>query len=289
MTTYVPPTRKPNVRTDQSRVNEIDAYGYRPLEHPWKLLCSYEFLQQWRCEPLLVPTHYWHRDEPARTTWTEKGAQLVKSRQYKEGEIAAKPGEHYIALRPTSDEYYLFPEDVGAFRHSWVLVRKDRPDVVVIEGLPLPSVSKTSAYNAQYCSLFFRPWTLRRGDATVPHLSLLGMDSGVLQEWQGSVDQPSQVRSPCRLTKKTTQQGTESASEKVSWKTAWDGYVRGNVVSETAAKLIQRFLLNTMASSGSAADDAQSEADASEDEAELPPLKLPCQQFQEITRIDQGS
>ena len=56
--TYVPATRKPNVRTNRSRVNECDAYGYRPLEEPWKLLSAYEFLRHWRCEPLLVPTAY---------------------------------------------------------------------------------------------------------------------------------------------------------------------------------------------------------------------------------------
>ena len=58
--------------------------------------------------------------------------------------------------------------------------------------------------------------------------------------------------------------------------------MRGNVVSEAAARLIQSFLLNTMASSGKAADDDESDADASEDECELPPLKLPSQQFYEL-------
>ena len=46
--TYVPPTRKPNVRTDRARANEFDVYGYRPLEYPWKLLSAYEFLERWR-------------------------------------------------------------------------------------------------------------------------------------------------------------------------------------------------------------------------------------------------
>ena len=68
---------------------------------------------------VLVPTHYLDRNQPARTTWTKKGAQLVRSQQYKDAEVAAKAGEHYIAVKPESDEYFLFPEDVGPFCHSW--------------------------------------------------------------------------------------------------------------------------------------------------------------------------
>ena len=158
MTTYVPPARKPIVRTGQSRVNDFDAYGHRPLAHPWKLLSAYEFLRQWWCEPLLVPTHYLNRKQPARTEWTQQGKQLVRSQQYWDGDIAAKPGEHYVAVAANSDDkYFLLPHDAGNFRHAWALVRKSRPDVVVVEGLRMPSVNRTSVYNAQYCSLFFRP------------------------------------------------------------------------------------------------------------------------------------
>ena len=216
MTTYVPPTRRPNLRTDKSKANEFDAYGYRPMEHPWKLLSAYEFLQQWRCEPLLVPTHYLNRNEPARTTWTEKGAKLIKSQQYKDGEVAAKPGEHFRALKPKTDKYFTFPDDAGPFSHSWVLVRKHRPDVVVVEGLGLPSVNKTSAYNAQYCSLFFRPWTLHCGDATVPRLSLLGMGKAVLQQWHESLLRPSPDQASKRLKNKTTTNEKKSAQDMVS-------------------------------------------------------------------------
>ena len=159
VTTYVPPAGRPSVRGDQSRVNEVDAYGFRPLQHPWQFLPAYEFLQQWRCEPLLVPTHYQDRNLSPRTKWTKKGAELVKSQPYKDGAVAARPGEHYVAVKSSTDDYHLFPEDAGSFAHAWASVRKRRPDVVVIEGLGLPSVNKTSVYNAQYCSLFFRPWT----------------------------------------------------------------------------------------------------------------------------------
>ena len=85
----MPPTSRPNVRTDRSTPNDIDAYGYRPLEHPWGLLSPYEFMRHWRCEPLLTPGYY--RDEKARTEWTAEGKKLIKTKEYKGGELTAKP------------------------------------------------------------------------------------------------------------------------------------------------------------------------------------------------------
>ena len=280
--TYIPPARKPNVRTNRSKVNALEAYGFRPMEHPWKELCAYEFLQWWRCEPLLVPTYYSFRNEPARTKWTQSGLELSKSRKYREGEAAAKPGEHFIAVEPDGDKYFLFPMETGTFRHSWVLLRKCRPDVVVIENLKMPSVNRPSAYNAQYCSCFFRPWTFQRGDTSVPHLSLLGMQAQDLQKWQDSLDRPSQQQGSCRLRKKTSRDVAKLAVDSICFRTAWDEYVRGNVHSATQAKLIERFLLNTMAATGKEGDDSEGEADASESEVDLPPMKLTGMKFQEL-------
>ena len=197
---YIPPTRRPNVRTNRSRVNESDAYGLRPLCHPWKLLSCYEFFRQWRIIPLLVPTYYLNRNEKPHTEWTEQGLRLMKSEEYKAGNVVAKPGLHFIAVESESDEYHLYPEEPAAifqvFRHSWALARKKRPQVIVIEGLKLPNTNRPASYNAQYCSLFFRPWTLLEGDLTVPHLSLLGVDRKSLQ-----VIYEQQIKSPLKAAK----------------------------------------------------------------------------------------
>ena len=76
---YIPPTKKPNVKTDRARANEMDIYGYRPLCWPWKLLSPYEFLRDWRAEALLVPSYYENRGLPSRTEWTERGIQLLSA------------------------------------------------------------------------------------------------------------------------------------------------------------------------------------------------------------------
>ena len=116
----------------------------------------------------------------------------------------------------------------------------------------------------------------------MPHLSLLGMEAKVLQQWQESLDRPTQHKGSCRLTKKTPQDVPKSAMDSISWKTSWDEYVRGHVATGTGAKLIERLLLNTMAATGKGAEDSQSEADASESESDLPPMKLTASKFQEL-------
>ena len=119
------------------------------------------FLRHWRTEPLLAPSYYTNRQLSARTRWTPAGLALSSSDDYKKGKIAAKPGLHFVAVTPTDQSYFLFPEEphdvYRLFRHAWALVRKRIPDVVVIEGLKQPSTARTAVYNAQYCSLFFRP------------------------------------------------------------------------------------------------------------------------------------
>ena len=85
---------------------------------------------------------------------------MIRTQDYKDGKPVAKPGVHYIAVDVSGDDYYLFPEHpmeiYSVFRHSWVLKRKQRPNVVVIEGLKLPSSARTAIFNNQYCSLFFQ-------------------------------------------------------------------------------------------------------------------------------------
>jgi len=60
------------------------------------------------------------------------------------------------------------------------------------------------------------------------------------------------------------------------------GSVRGNIVSQSGAKLIQRFLLSTMISRKKSDDDEQSGAATSEEESDLKPLELSSAKFHEL-------
>ena len=154
---------------------------------------------------------------------------------YKNGEVTLKPGLHFVIVEPEAGaEYAAFPSEpahiYSACRHSWVLVRKRRPDVVVIEGLKIPRASRAAAENAKYCSLSFRPWTLLGGNLEVPHLLFLGLPLDVLKLYYAKSGDCSVTDHAARL------------QDFVSWERTWDAYVRGNVVSEAAATLIRSFL-----------------------------------------------
>ena len=82
--TFVPPTKKPNVRTDRSNPPHMDVYGLRPLESPWRLLSPHEFMQNWTAELLHPPYYYDRRRVHRRTEWTAEGEKLYRSDAFKD-------------------------------------------------------------------------------------------------------------------------------------------------------------------------------------------------------------
>ena len=106
--TYIPPTRKPNMRSDRSKVNECEAYGYRSLCQAWKLLSPYEFGRYWRVVPLLIPTYYKNRGKTSWTKWTAEGIQFLKARNTKKGKFLQNP-------ECTSKQYQAQPTNISCF------------------------------------------------------------------------------------------------------------------------------------------------------------------------------
>ena len=67
--TFVPATRKPNVRTNRNEAPMVDIYGYRDIDStPFALLSPFEFIRYWDAEPLQPPS--WYRDGESKTKWT---------------------------------------------------------------------------------------------------------------------------------------------------------------------------------------------------------------------------
>ena len=292
---YIFPTPKLAKRSAGSKVNEYYAYGLRPLVHPWKWLSAYEFLKYWRCVPLLDPQQYASRGQTPRTKWTPAGEELAHSTHYKEAQSKksiAVPGKHFVAVEPLPGaQYALFPPnrvgvfhthhvndaDMEHFRNSWVLERKQRPDVVVIEGLVMPARHQSTQYNSKYCSLFFRPWTLFPGNVEIPHLSLLAIPRVPLQAFYASYFQEINAQPEVLAT---------TLQESMDWSVAWSTYVRGNVVSESAAQLIRNFLLNTMFSGSPSGEDGDDEHTRTLYSDSVPRLQLSTATFQsELLKI----
>ena len=67
--TYVPATKRPNIRTDRSKAPAVDVYGFRQLNTPFGLLAPFEFSQYWYAEPVMHPPFDEDTDDLSR--WTE--------------------------------------------------------------------------------------------------------------------------------------------------------------------------------------------------------------------------
>ena len=190
----------------------------------------------------------------------------MKQRLFQSGTCQARPGEHYTVKEPSGNEYHTFPDikPLEIFRHCWIIERRPRPVVPIIEGLPLPSLGKGKDYIGRYLSSFFRPWTLL-GDTErtalddlfrecdqqqVPHLSLLGVVAG-------------------------------SDADTVDYEKAFRNYITHGVVSHHAAQLIQTFLLNTLCGIEDTTDDV-GEADKSDLDEEIPALQMRTDEFRSL-------
>ena len=71
--------------------------------------------------------NYTEKKQTPRSKWTECGAVVASSQDYKNGKITLKPGEHYIVVEPPMDaNFFAFPREpcsvYQTFRHSWVSV-----------------------------------------------------------------------------------------------------------------------------------------------------------------------
>ena len=78
---YIPPTKKPHMRTNRSKAPLVDMYGFRPLQHPFAYLSAFEFLQYWEAKALAPP---W---EDERTEWTPEGNNVKQKKEFKAGKI----------------------------------------------------------------------------------------------------------------------------------------------------------------------------------------------------------
>jgi len=143
VTAMVPPAKKPQIRSRKT-IPHMDIYGFRALNTPFSRLSAFEFLRYWTAEALDPPSN---SDANSRTVWTDAGRRLLATGSLKDGISKLSPGLHYSVVespRP-GDEYWVFPREPQAIyavlRHSWVIVRRQRPYVPVLEGAKVPNAT----------------------------------------------------------------------------------------------------------------------------------------------------
>jgi len=266
---YIPSTRRPQCRSKASQAPVVDIYGYRNLDNtPFSHLSIYEFLRYWHAVPLLPPAN---TSVDERTAWTRAGLLLNRTGGVKNTHRAVKPGIHYKVIEPKKqDTYFTLPDipELSTLRHCWVIERNKRPAVPIIQGLPLPSGTRGKEYNARYTAAFFRPWSLIQQPVDredIRHLSLLGI-----------VDK-------AQVTNNTSRETNQSHEDRevINHDKALRRYLQHHLVSDHAAQLLKSFLLNTMARN-SEGDDVDDEADKSDVDNEVQPLRMSAEDLRTV-------
>jgi hypothetical protein len=159
--------------------DEVAFYGYRPCHVDLFFLSPWEFTQWFKPERLRVPSidYKWSK-------WTKDGKDKVKAAPGQK--IRFVPYEDYILNLQTIKEnsqihvyppsQVLFsgaaPQKYERFRHSWLLIRRQRPVIPCPQQTPLPSKRMNKSTRAKIFSVYLRPWTLSKEIATavVPYL-----------------------------------------------------------------------------------------------------------------------
>jgi len=295
VTAMVPPAKKPQIRSRKT-IPHMDIYGFRALNTPFSRLSAFEFLRYWTAEALDPPSN---SDANSRTVWTDAGRRLLATGSLKDGISKLSPGLHYSVVespRP-GDEYWVFPREPQAIyavlRHSWVIVRRQRPYVPVLEGAKVPNATTSPTDSAKYFSLFFRPWTFvvnrgsqfseiescTTGDTGISHFAMLGLqhlragpNDAAEQKPCGAVTAPtSQPIYHKKLNSPEKPEEPGTCKSQSNFPASWPFFLQTGVHSYEAAQLIRTLLTNAMPTRDITEEDC-AKADESGADEEIPAL-----------------
>ena len=265
----VPPTRRPGLIARNGSAPMVDAYGFRGCDARLRLLSPFEFFMHWGVEAVLPPSD---REAQDHSQWLDGGREFRDAHRHDYPPIKLVPGRHYrVKDYAGSDDYIPFPDEAAlqTFRHRWILVRHSRPMVPVFVRSRLPGSGRTVEENGRLCSVYLRPWTLNKADASaaVPHLlQLAQIADPALQRPRVPVTRPTGQRIRGKLASQL-ERGTPSCAR------SWDWYIHGNVLSDRAARLITRVLTVTLGSKARDDDSgSEEEGNATRDRDEVQPL-----------------
>ena len=159
-------------------------YGQRPKHPDLWTLSPYEFTMYW--EPVLAtyPLSIEEADQ-SESHVDMKPSGLLKLRKQENDLI---PGTDYT-VKGGGTNWLPFPDvpSTKHFRHTWVLIRRQRPRTPTFFGSPVPRHSPGEQQRAACIVMsYFHPWTLRKGDAD-QHVSYAGELRKSGESWQDAL------------------------------------------------------------------------------------------------------
>ena len=185
------------------------------------------------------PDWYTQRGRTPWTQWTESGLDYkMRLAEDRENTLpAAKPRVHFRVIESTKDSPYVaYPDapETQEARHRWVLLRQSIPKVPQPSRTPLLRKTMDAEERGRILSVYLRPWTLLRHQATVhvPFLSDLNVVITTALPYRRRVSSKATVAA--------------SPTARRSFAIAWEDYQKHHIVSKHALKLIRNFMLTQM-------------------------------------------
>ena len=157
--------------------DEVLIYGLRATDPRLKFLSPWEFTQKWGVHKLRPPSAHYHISKwaPSCQRDDREGGLLVAGVDYilNDAMVAAHT-EYWI---PYPDRSKLKDSDVRTqcqqLRNSVLLFSRSRPVVPCPEQTPLPNRHLSKQKRSKIFSVYLRPWTLIKSEASadVPYLA----------------------------------------------------------------------------------------------------------------------
>ena len=171
--------------------DEVSAYGYRPPDPDLFYLSPWEFVQWYKVHRVREPSkdYDWSKRTAAgqRKLERRKAGEKVVMMPYIDFVLHEKNIKQLSYLYQYPDEKLMFagkaPEGYTQFRHTWLLIRRERPAVPCPVQTPLPGKRMSKETRAEMFSVYLRPWTLagKVASGAVPHLANLADVGATLQ------------------------------------------------------------------------------------------------------------
>ena len=174
--------------------NLVFLYGHRPKTSPCWFLSLYEFVRYWDVMPVRYPTCLQANeqdDKSMHAILTESGKRRLADAKATHEKPDFQAGTDYIIKEapPADADWYPFEETTftSAYRHTWVLVRRRRPNDPTFLRCPMPRRGECEAErNAAIIMTYFHPFTLNP-DWNTEDVPFLGQLCAIGNSWHGSM------------------------------------------------------------------------------------------------------
>jgi hypothetical protein len=174
--------------------NIVFLYGHRPKTSPCWFLSIYEFVRHWNLMPVRYPSTLETNeqdDKSMHAVLTDSGKRRIATakRAWEKPDLQAGKDYKIKDIPPKDANWFPFADTpfTSVYRHTWVLVRRRRPDDPTFRSCPMPRRGECEMErNAALIMTYFHPFTLNP-DWNTEDVPFLGQMCAHGDSWHSSM------------------------------------------------------------------------------------------------------